>query len=126
MAGAQFDFPNQQVVRADGSGPGIATVAPVLTSLVPTTAVVGSSNLTLQCNGTGMLSGSVVAFNGVDQPTTYVSPTQVTAPVKPAGATAGTVNVTVRNGNEPSNDRPFTFTVAEEPETTSAEETANE
>jgi IPT/TIG domain len=110
MAGAVWDFPNQQVVRADGSGPGIETVAPVLTSLLPTTAVVGAANLTLQCNGTGMTTQSVIVFDGADMATTFVSPTQVTCTITPSTATAGSVDVAVRNGNEPSNTRPFTFT----------------
>lgn len=117
MAGTVYDFPNQQVVRADGSGPGIETVAPVLTSTLPTTAVVGASDFTLQCNGNGMVAGSVIVFDGDDMATTYVSPTQVTCRVSPSTATVGSVNIAVRNGNETSNDRPFNWTATqEEPE----------
>jgi len=108
-----WDFPNQEVVRADGSGPGIEVETPTLVSIAPATAVVGGAPLTMTCTGTKFDSWTVIVFNGGDEPTTFIDATHVSTVVHPATASgAGTVPVTVRNGNESSAPRDFTFTVA--------------
>ncbi len=71
---------------------------PAITSLAPATAVAGAAALTLTVNGTNFISGSVVNFNGAALATTFVSATQLTAPVPATAlATAGAFDVTVTN-----------------------------
>jgi IPT/TIG domain len=71
---------------------------PTLTSISPTSAVHGASGTdTITCTGTGFTKQSVVYANGVKQPTTYVSPTSITAAVTKATA-AGTSSITVVTG----------------------------
>jgi subtilisin family serine protease len=91
--------------------------APLVTSLSPSSAAVGSAALTLTVNGTNFLSSSIVRWNGADRPTTYVSGTQVRAAI-PAGdlASVGSAAVTVFNpapGGGASG--PATFTINQPP-----------
>jgi len=96
--------------------PGLGPVdPPVLTMLTPTTAVVGSPSFTLHVHGTGFAPDAVIVFNGYDEPTTVVSPTEVTTGVDMSVWTAPSLPlpVTVRSGGLVSNSLPFTFTEAE-------------
>jgi hypothetical protein len=72
---------------------------PTLGSLSPGTAAPGGAGFTLTVNGTNFVTGSIVRWNGTDRtPTTYVSSTQLTAPIAMGDiATAGTASVTVFN-----------------------------
>jgi hypothetical protein len=94
------------------AGPG--TLPPVLTALVPATVTIGSPSLTLHVQGTGFTDASVITFAGHDEPTTRVSPTEVTTGIDMAvWLGPDTVPVTVRNGTGPlSNALSFTFTAA--------------
>jgi hypothetical protein len=66
--------------------------------LVPTAASPGAAGFTLTISGANFVSGSVVNWNGVPLPTTFVSRAQVTATVAVSNvASAGTVFVTVVN-----------------------------
>jgi hypothetical protein len=86
---------------------------PVVTALVPDTAVLGSPSFTLHVHGTGFAPDAVIVWNGTDEPTTVVSATEVTTGVNMATATAAvTVPVAVRNGDMVSDPLPFTFTEA--------------
>ena len=89
----------------------VVTYTPTLTSIAPTTAVHGGADGTITCTGTKFVTGSVIQFNGVAQPTTYVSATSLTTPAKhslvPA---AGTVAVTVANGGLVTAPQTFTYT----------------
>jgi 5-methylcytosine-specific restriction protein A len=59
-------------------------VAPVLTGLTPQTAPLGSPSFTLHVSGNGFRPGAVIEFAGNDEPTVYVSATEVTGmPMKP-------------------------------------------
>jgi hypothetical protein len=94
------------------AGPG--TLPPVLTALVPNTVTIGSPSLTLHVQGTGFTDASVITFAGHDEPTTRVSPTEVTTGIDMAvWLGPDTVPVTVRNGTgAASNAVSFTFTAA--------------
>lgn len=90
---------------------------PVATSLAPVSVVLGDGDFTLTVNGTGFQPESRVQINFSPRPTTYVSPTQLTASISqadigaagPAGvrvdtqvssgslATSNTVNLPVLN-----------------------------
>ena len=87
-------------------------VAPVLTSLVPDTAALGDADVTLHVHGTGFLPNAVIDWNGTTEPTTVVSPTELTTLIAMATAeVALDVPVTVRNGDGPvSNALTFTLT----------------
>jgi predicted RecA/RadA family phage recombinase len=85
---ADQDAPNPSatgVVRLDAlpAGPGGGSGATV-TSVAPATAVCGGPDLTLHVSGTGFTESSVILFNGGEEPTTYVSATELTTLVKPS------------------------------------------
>jgi hypothetical protein len=94
---------------------------PVVTALVPDTAVLGSPDFTLTVEGTGFTATSVIVWNGADEPTTVVSATALTTGVHMATAAVPiTLPVAVRNGDGPlSNAVLFTFTEAPAPESPS-------
>jgi hypothetical protein len=84
---------------------------PVLASIAPTTVVHGIADAVVTCTGTGFFAGTVAKVNGVDQVTTYVSPTSVTYVGKHSlQAGAGALPVTVVNGTLTSVARTFTYT----------------
>lgn len=93
--------------RPEGGG------APVLTSISPASAAIGGADVTMECSGSNFLPGSIITFNGGDEPTTIVSPTKVTTIVKPSTATTpGTYPVTVKHSGGESAPQGFTFTAA--------------
>jgi hypothetical protein len=87
---------------------------PVVTALVPDTAVLGSPSFTLHITGSGFDAASVIVFAGQDEPTTLVSPTEVTTGVNMAvWAGPDALPVLVRNGDgQTSEALTFTFTAA--------------
>ncbi len=71
---------------------------PVVSSLSPSNATVGDPSFTLAVNGSGFVTGSVVAFNGVAATSTFVSSTQLTIGLSSADiSTAGTFPIAVTN-----------------------------
>jgi hypothetical protein len=88
---------------------------PVVTALEPDTAVIGSPSFTLRVLGTGFDAASVIVFNGYDEPTTWVSPTEVTTGIDMAVWTGPSlplpVGVRTADG-QVSNLVSFTFTEA--------------
>jgi hypothetical protein len=85
----------------------------VIASLNPSSATAGGPAFTLTVNGSGFASGAVVQWNGSPLTTTFVSATQLTAPVAAALiATAGTANVTVSLGGATSNQASFAIGAA--------------
>lgn len=90
---------------------------PTITKLEPDTAECGATkDITMVVEGTGFHPKSVIVFGEHDEPTKFISATQVSTGVKPSlflGPDA--VPVTVRNaGFAPSNEMPFTFTDSEQ------------
>jgi hypothetical protein len=61
---------NEEAVRTQGGS--------VLTSLNPATAVLGDPAFTLQVIGSGFSPASKILWNGVPEPTTFVSDTELT------------------------------------------------
>ncbi len=94
--------------------PGPGTPPPALTALEPDTAVLGSPSFTLHVQGSGFTPDAVIVFAGHDEPTTVVSPTEVTTGIDMSvwhGPDA--VPVTVKHGDgDASNALVFTFTAA--------------
>ncbi len=71
---------------------------PVLASLSPAAVAAGGPAFTLTVTGTGFLPESVLQWDGLARPTSYDSPTQLTAQIGSADiAAAGTVAVRVTN-----------------------------
>lgn len=85
-----------------------------LTSLSPNTAVAGSAaDIVMSCIGTGFTKETVIKFGDYDEPTTFVSATEVTTGVKPSlFINPDTVPVLVHTGEIASDPLPFTFTAA--------------
>ena len=72
--------------------------APTITSLSMPVSTVGAPPFTQTVTGTNFDASSVVRFDGVAQPTTFVSPTQVTVQITATELAApGTVAITVFN-----------------------------
>jgi hypothetical protein len=104
-------FSNTLTFAITATGNPVATI----TTLAPSSALVGSGAFTLTVNGTNFISTSAVKFNGVARVTTFVSATQVTAAIlatdiatigvdpvtvtnpTPGGGTSNAVNFTVNN-----------------------------
>jgi hypothetical protein len=85
----------------------------------PTSVPAGTPMFTLTLNGSSLLPCSTVSFGGDVMPTTYISPTQLTAPIPAsevatagAGGTARNVNVTVSTiGPGGGTSAPILFTI---------------
>jgi hypothetical protein len=91
----------------------IAANRPVLTSLNPDTAVLGSADIVLHCIGSNFTEASIIHFSDQDEPTTFVSDTEVTTGVKPSlGWGAVSLPVYVKTGPVQSDTLQFTFTDA--------------
>lgn len=105
------------VVSAVRGAAVVAGPAPIVTGLVPATAAVGAASFTLKVNGTGFTPGCTIVFNGQDEPTTFVSATEVTTGVNMAVWTAPSAPLPVKlrtlDGRE-SNAMSFTFTATAE------------
>ena len=68
---------------------------PTITQLSPSAAAINSP-ATVSIYGTGFITSSTVAVNGATVPSTYASPTQITATIPASSlATPGNANVTV-------------------------------
>jgi hypothetical protein len=82
----------------------------VVSSLAPAQATIGDPDVVMHVAGEGFTAACVVNFNGGDEPTTFVSDTDISTTVKPSTATvAGPVPVTVKRGDEESAPLDFTF-----------------
>jgi IPT/TIG domain-containing protein len=72
--------------------------SPTVKSLSQSSAAAGGAGFTLTVSGTNFTPGSVVQWNGTNQITTYVSPTQLTVQITTSDiAAAGSATVTVLN-----------------------------
>lgn len=77
----------------------LSNPSPTVSSLSQTSAAAGGAAFTLTVTGTNFTPGSVVVWNGTNQMTTYVSPTQLTVQITaPDIAAAGSATVFVFNG----------------------------
>ncbi|MEN6410984.1 MAG: glycoside hydrolase domain-containing protein [Anaerolineaceae bacterium] len=68
---------------------------PIITYISPGVVQTGSPAFTLTVQGINFVTGSVIRLDGLDTPTTFVSPTRLTASVAASRvASAGSINVT--------------------------------
>ena len=88
----------------------VASSVPAIESLEPDSVESGGENVTMIVNGTGFIDTSVIVFGQHDEPTTFISGTQVSTGVTPSLFAPATVPVKVRNGPAESNEVNFTFT----------------
>lgn len=87
--------------------------APVLMSLDPAEAPIGSADVTMTVTGKGFTEQSTILFNGGAEATTFIDDTHLSTVVKPSTAVVtGAFPVTVKNGAAESNALEFTFTDA--------------
>src|SRR5579871_5713759 len=96
-----------------GSGGGkTTTTTPTVSSISPKNVNAGSDAITLTVTGTGFLSSSLVQVGGTNEPTTYVSSTQVTTTVPASQLTSGTeLAVLVLDGTTSSSATPINLEV---------------
>jgi IPT/TIG domain len=88
--------------------------APVLTTLDPATVASGSEDVTLYVSGSNLSATSVLIFGSQDEPTTFhEADGTVSTIVKPSLFAPADVPVSVRNGDQTSNELTFTFTEPE-------------
>jgi hypothetical protein len=95
-----------------------AAAAPAITSVSPGSVPVGSFGFTLSVTGSGFVPKSVVAWENTPLPTTYTSPTALTAMVSADLALTGkNVSITVvnpdgQNSSTVSGSAPITISIA--------------
>ena len=69
-----------------------------ITSLSPASVIAGSSAFTLTVRGVGFVNGSVIQWNNLSRPTTFINATQLTTSISAADvAKSATINVSVLN-----------------------------
>ena len=86
---------------------------PTVTSLVPDSAEIGDPSFTIHVHGTNFTSGSKIIFNGYEEPTTFVSATELTTGVDMSVWTAPSLPLPVAVQDENgviSNAMNFIFT----------------
>ena len=85
---------------------------PVVASLSPNTVVLGEPSFDIHVIGTNFTPLSTIIFNGYEEPTTYISPTELTTGVNmPLWQAPAVVPISVKNGLDvESNKINFTFT----------------
>jgi hypothetical protein len=103
--------------EGEGGGEGELDEAPDLERLDPDEADAGDAeDIVMHVHGTGFTPESVIYFNGLVEPTTFVSETEVTTGVKPSLFVVPAVcPVTVRNGEHESDALEFEFLDPEDP-----------
>lgn len=85
-------------------------VAPVLTSISPSSAVAGGAGFTLTLTGSGFVNPSSVLWDGAARPTTYTSSTSLTATIYTADlAHSGSKVVSVTGSTGTSGVKTFTI-----------------
>jgi len=94
---AQHADPNKGPANPELPEPPEPLDPPVISAVVPEDVIVGSADIDLQVTGTGFVDGSVIAFDGANVATTFVSATELTTPISPALAPPGLVEVIVKN-----------------------------
>lgn len=83
---------------------------PVLSSIDPTTAVIGDPPVTLTCTGSDFTEHSIITFGANDVVTVFVSDTEVTTHLDLTGWDAYEFPVVVRTAYKASDPQTFTFT----------------
>jgi Domain of unknown function (DUF4082) len=110
---SQYHLWRTDRIMADGTPPPgtVPQSPPGLTSISPSTAVIGGPDTVLTANGTNFTTNSKIVVNGVQLPTTFHTSIWITAIFPPSFySTAQTVNVSVVDGSMASSTKPLTLT----------------
>jgi len=88
---------------------------PIITNIYPSRVLAGSSDLMLTVNGVGFMTDSVINWNGVSRPTTYIDGTKLTAQIYEAdSALVGSALVTVTTpGGEDGTSNEYEFVITD-------------
>ena len=109
---ASINEPTGSTVVAPPTTPPAEQVPLVLTAIDPDSLPIGpTSDFILTVTGEGFTDQSIIAFDDEDLPTTFVSPTQLTAR-PPMATTAGEVDVEVADREDLSEVLIFEFVAA--------------
>ena len=86
---------------------------PAISSVTPNTTLAGGPAFIVTVSGAGFMAASVVRWNGADRPTSFGSPTNLTASIPASDiASAGSASVTVFNpGGGGGTSNAVTFTI---------------
>jgi len=110
-AGAELHPPLTSNVDKRDPDTYVPPVIPTISVLTPNTAECGSADLEMKVTGTGFTPTSVIVFNGHDEPTDFISDTEVGTGVKPSlFAVPATCPIKVRDTAGVSNSLNFDFT----------------
>jgi hypothetical protein len=107
------DVPGSVLIDGVPIPPPIAPdVAATVTGLSPDTAVAGdAADIEMSVMGDGFTPDSRIVFNGLEEPTTFVSAAQLSTGVKPSlFKVPADCPVSVRTGSAMSNEITFSFT----------------
>lgn len=89
------------VTNSLGTSPAVSYTVndplPVLTSISPSTIIAGGTGFTLTATGSGFVHASKIYWNGAALTTTYVSATELQAPIPATDILDGDISVTVFN-----------------------------
>ena len=105
-------FAEKAYIAITGILNGTISKPPVITSLTPNSAEIGDASFTLHVHGTDLKNTDVIVFAGQEEPTTFVSATELTTGVDMSvwvGPDALPVAVLASNGVM-SDAMTFTFT----------------
>lgn len=88
--------------------------APAITALEPASCAIGGPDFTMYVSGTGFTPESIIHFAGYDEPTAYNDiDGSLSTGIKPSLWQApDTVQVSIKNGAQVSEEVDFTFTEA--------------
>ena len=111
--------PGSQVIP-EGAGAGTGEEqegeTPTIEALDPDEIEIGAADTILHVHGTGFTPNSVIHFAGHDEPTSFVSDTEVTTGLKPSlWGEPVVVKCSVKNGPHESEEEEFEFLDADEP-----------
>lgn len=109
--GTKTDPAPNSTYSLTGPGEPPEPVVPAVDSINPATITVGDPAFELQVNGSGFNAGSIITWDGADEPTTFVSASQITTAIEStATLVPGTVQIAVRNaGGGVSGQSPLTI-----------------
>jgi hypothetical protein len=111
---ASLTVQNPGAITSNSYGFVVSGSSPAITSLSPNSAYTGAVTFTLTVNGSGFSAASTVRWGSTALPTSYISPTQLTATVNSSLLdSAGPVSITV--GHDCGQSGAATFTILAAP-----------
>jgi hypothetical protein len=117
LGAANYDFETSLPIAWDffGKAAAFITSIPAISALNPASLEAPGPDSEMVVTGTGFTASTVINWNGGDEPTDFVSATEVKTTVRPSTVQAPlpfTLRVCVHNAGVKSNVLDFTFTEA--------------